>query len=372
MGSPRRDLLALVPLALLAGVACAPLRVGTAPVVASAPADGRFWPGETWERVAAPRELGWSPEKLAIARAQAATLHTAAVVVVVGGKVLDEWGQTATRYNLHSMRKSLLSALYGVHVRAGRVDLTRTLAQLGIDDNEPSLDAAEKQATVGDLLRARSGVYHPALYETAAMKAARPPRHSHPPGTFWYYNNWDFNALGTILERAARNSVFREFEERIALPTQMQDYRVEDGSYVTGPDSVYPAYPFRMSARDLARFGLLFLRHGAWRDRQLIPADWVAESTTAWSEVGSSGFAAGAGGYGYLWWVAVRGQHFPGVTLPEGSYSARGAGGHFVVVIPAYDLVLVHRVDTDVEGQAVSVTDFARLLELVLEAREGR
>ena len=76
--------------------------------------------------------------------------------------------------------------------------MSSTLAELGIDDNEPSLTDVEKRATVRDLLTARSGVYHPALYETPGMAAMRPLRGSHLPGTHWYYNNWDFNALGTI------------------------------------------------------------------------------------------------------------------------------------------------------------------------------
>ena len=63
----------------------------------------------------------------------------------------------------------------------GRIDLSATLESLGIDDNEPSLTAIEKKATLRDLIEARSGVYHSALYETPGMKAARPQRGSHAP-----------------------------------------------------------------------------------------------------------------------------------------------------------------------------------------------
>ncbi len=325
-----------------------------------------IYPGKTWQRIGSPEKLGWSTAKLKEARDYAATIHTAAVMIVTDGRVLDEWGETARRFNVHSIRKSFLSALYGIHVHEGRIDLALTMKQLGIDDNEPSLTETEKQATVGDLLKARSGIYHPALYETASMKAARPARFSHPPGTFWYYNNWDFNALGTIFERLTKTNIFHEFKARIADPIGMQDYRVEDGSYVTGPDSVYPAYPFRMTARDMARFGLLFLRNGLWKGKQVVPAAWVKESTTSYSDAG------GSGGYGYLWWVAVDGRHLPGVELPAGSYSARGAGGHYILVIPAYDLVIVHRVNTDIQGRSVSAAEFGRLVRLILEARIER
>jgi homoserine O-acetyltransferase/O-succinyltransferase len=321
------------------------------------------YPGAIWQHVADAGRAGWSAAALKSAREYAQTIPTAAVMIVSGGQVVDEWGDTATRYNVHSIRKSFLSAMYGIHVREGRIDLSRTLEQLGIDDNEPSLTATEKQAILHDVLKARSGVYHPALYETAGMKARRPARGSHAPGTFWYYNNWDFNVLGTVFERLTKTNLFVEFKNRIADPIGMEDYRIEDGTYVTGPDSVYPAYPFRMTARDMARFGLLFLHNGDWRGRQVVPADWVKESSTSYSDTGQ------AGGYGYLWWVAANGRHLPGVTLPEGTYSARGAGGHFILVIPAYDTVIVHRVNTDVPGRQVTDEQFGRLVKLILDAR---
>ncbi len=330
-----------------------------------APAQTAVYPGRVWDRVDDVGRAGWSADGLKSAREYSQTIATAAVMIVSGGRIVDVWGNPATRYNVHSIRKSLLSALYGIHVREGRINLALTLNTLGIDDNEPSLTAIEKTATLHDLIEARSGVYHPALYETRGMKAARPPRGSHAPGTFWYYNNWDFNVLGTVFERLTKTNIFVEFKHRIADLTGMEDYRIEDGTYVTGPDSVYPAYPFRMTARDMARFGLLFLRNGAWGGRQVVPADWVKESTSSYSAAGT------AGGYGYLWWVAVNGRHLPGVTVPDGTYSARGAGGHIILVVPAYDLVIVHRVNTDEPGREVTAQQFGRLVKLIFDARRA-
>ncbi len=331
-------------------------------VTISASAQG-VYPAREWSHVKNVARSGWSVEKLKAAHDYAGTIPTAAVMIVQGGRVVDEWGDTATRFNIHSIRKSFLSAMYGIHAADGCIDLTKTMEQLGIDDNEPSLTAVEKRATVHDLLKARSGVYHPALYETPGMKAARPARGSHEPGTFWYYNNWDFNVLGTLFERFTKTNIFREFKASIADPIGMQDFRIEDGTYVPGPDSVYPAYPFRMTARDMARFGLLFLHSGRWQGRQIVPAAWVADSVRPYSESGE------AGGYGYLWWVATGGKHLPGASLPDGSYSARGAGGHYILVVPAYDLVIVHRVNTDIRGNSVNGEQFGKLVQLILDAR---
>jgi CubicO group peptidase (beta-lactamase class C family) len=85
------------------------------------------------------------------------------------------------------------------------------------------------------------------------------------------------------------------------------------------------------------------------------------------------------GGYEYLWWMEYGGVHFPEATLP-GMYSARGAGGHYLLVVPSLDMVIVHRVDNDpptkdaktvIEvGQRplVSNAQFGHLVKLILAA----
>lgn len=342
-----------------------PMRSLSLLLLLAAPLAAQF-PGATWERLSDDdaRSAGWAREKLAAVREHAATQGTEAVVLVTRGKILEAWGAVGAKLNVHSIRKSYLSALYGIRVAEGRLKLEATMAELGIDDNPPALTELEQSATVRQLLQARSGVYHPALYETAGMKARRPARHSHAPGTLWYYNNWDFNALGTIYEQVCGAGIYEDFERLVARRIGMEDYLVTDGRYVTGEDSIHRAYPFRMSARDMARFGLLFLRGGRWNDEQIVPAAWVEESTRSWSDAGTSG------GYGYLWWIAEGGRHLPGVTLPAGSYSARGAGGHYILVIPRLDLVLVHRVNTDVEGRSMSAAAFGDLVRGILGAYE--
>jgi CubicO group peptidase (beta-lactamase class C family) len=201
------------------------------------------------------------------------------------------------------------------------------------------------------------------------MKATRPQRGSHAPGTFWYYNNWDFNALGTIFEQQTKTSIGKAFEQRIATPLGMEDFRAEDVYYVRGPESIHPAYPSHISSRDLARFGLLYLRRGRWGDQQIVPAAWVDKLSHSTESVGSyNGFEVG--GYEYLWRTETNGKHFPGVDLGGGSFSARGIGGHFVVVVPARNLVIVHRVDNgDDQRAVVNYEQFGHLLKLIFDAQ---
>ena len=325
------------------------------------------FPGKSWTVAASPEERGFSPAKLAEARAYSATIATAAVMVVHDGVVVSQWGDVARKFNTHSIRKSFLSVLYGAPVRNGVIRLDVTMAELGIDD-VAGLSDEEKKATVRDCLKARSGVYHPALYETEGMKKLKPARHSVRAGTHWYYNNWDFNVAGTIYEQTTGKKIFEAIGTEIAQPIGMEDYSPADGKYERGADSVHAAYPFRVTARDLARFGVLMLNRGAWAGRQVIDAAWVDESTRYHSDA----TLYSTDGYGYMWWVARDHNKFPhlhGVTLPEGTYSARGAGGHHVLIIPSYRLVIVHRVNTDGLGPRVNDAQFGRLVKLILDAR---
>lgn len=327
------------------------------------------YPGKHWTQAGKPEDRGWSSDGLAAAKAYADSIDTAAVVIVDDGIIVAQWGATATKFNVHSIRKSFLSGLYGIAVAKAQIDLNTTLEQLGIDDNEPSLTPEEKQARVIDLLKARSGIYHAALYESPGMKAEKPQRGSHPPRSFWSYNNWDFNALGTIYEKLTRDSIYHAWNVQIAQPIGMEDYDPKEQEYVTGPDSIHRAYPFRMSARDMARYGLLYLRGGRWRNAQIVPPQWVRDSTTAYS-VADGNARDGYSGYGYLWWVAVNGNHYPKVELPDGSFSAWGSGGHFIAVIPALNVVVVHRVNTDDPAKKVTLEQFGNLLRLILAAKK--
>ncbi|TXN44909.1 serine hydrolase [Methylobacterium sp. WL7] len=288
---------------------------------------------QTWT-LKEPKTSGWRNDTLSTL---ATDLHNEAVtafLVVQDGSIVGAWGDTSRKVNVASIRKSLLSALYGSLVADGKISLTQTLAELGIDD-EPALTVAEKRATVRDLLMSRSGVYHAAAYETADMRRKRPPRGSHAPGAFWYYNNWDFNALGSTYRQAAGETIFDGFAKRIAAPIGMEDFSASDGRSVGAPTSRHPAYRFDLTARDLARFGQLILDGGRWKDRPVIPASWVENSTSL-----HSGTDHDPLGYGYLWWILPEDRFGPGAAL------ASGYGGQKLAIIPAKHLVVVQLIVT--------------------------
>ena len=290
-----------------------------------------------------PEDVGYSSAQLENAKQFAEQSGYAAVMALYDGKVFFSWGNITYNYLCHSIRKPFLCSLIGIHKQLGNINLDLTLDQLGIDDIPPSLTTEEKQATVRQLLQSRSGVYHKAAAETEEMKNMRPPRGSHPPGTFFYYNNWDFNALGTIFEQETGTKIFEEFNNRIADPIGMEDFSVSNCYYQYEDSlSMHPAYSFRMSARDMARFGVLYQKNGNWKGNQIIPADWIAESTTTYSILDST---MGVG-YGYMWYTIPDGSGFAQLIGASGFYHT-GVGVHIVIILPELKLVLVERYDTD-------------------------
>ena len=288
-------------------------------------------------------------------------------MVVRGGTVVAAWGDVSRKLEIHSVRKSFVSALFGIAANRNEISLDKTLGQLGITDLTP-LTATEQGSRVRDLLAARSGVYLPAAYADASQDSERPARGSHAPNTFWFYNNWDFNTLGTIYERFVDSTLYKSLDTRIARPIGMEDYTPADGYLAYEPSSsIYPAHTMRMSARDLARFGQLFLQEGKWNGRQIVPRDWVSESTTSRSATGPANR-----GYGYLWWTLS--SMTPSPAYPEvdkrSMFYASGTGGQLILVIPSEDLVIIHRGDTD-HRRNVAGRDAWHIVELILEARTG-
>jgi CubicO group peptidase (beta-lactamase class C family) len=334
---------------------CAALWLGMAAAGATAASD-EVYPAAQWTEVD-PAAKGWSAERLRQADELARQLRSSAYLVVHEGVVVHRFGDIDRPLDVASVRKSLLSLLIGVQVGRGGLDLDRSLGELGIDD-KAGLTAEEKRATVRQLMQARSGVYLPAANETPDAARARPARGSHAPGTHWYYNNWDFNVLGTVYQRAAGRTVFEGFEAELARPLGFQDLQpAQHFRFNHVGATEHPAYMMWLSARDLARVGLLVSRQGRWEARQIVAPEWIAESTRAVTT-----FPPGVG-YGYMWW-----------SRPDfGNVWAEGSRGQFLLINAARDLVVVHRVGWGLfDGPGVDRDQFTGLYRRILAAAPWR
>lgn len=256
-----------------------------------------------------------------------------AFVALKGENEITRWGEADLPINTHSVRKSILSALYGIAESKGLINLDATLAELQIDEAATPLTPVERTATIRQLLMSRSGIYLEAAGETQGMRDGRPRRGQYRPGEFFYYNNWDFNVLGVIFEQQTKMTIGAALDAWIAKPTGMQSFRAAHVIYRNADRSQHRQFVIYMSAADLARLGTLYVQGGRWGGQQIIPATWVTESLRAHSSVKAP---RPFDGYGYLWWIDGK----------DGAAWADGWRGQYMIIDPARKLVVVSRNDT--------------------------
>jgi CubicO group peptidase (beta-lactamase class C family) len=294
-----------------------------------------------------------------------------------------EYGDVARTSKVASVRKSVLAMLYGRYVEGGQIDLDTTLKQIGLEDSTP-FTPQEESATLRHLLMARSGVYLPA--GNAELEKVMPARDAHSPGTYFQYQNWDFNAAGAAFEKLTGRDIYDALDADLARPLHMQDFdRSRQRKYDAAP-SRFPEYVMYLSTRDMARLGLLMLNRGNWNGAQLVPAPWVDEITTLVTPqdeikpVVSGPTFANRWGYGMLWWVwdapNVRGT----ATGPyQGAYTAMGAYGQYISVLPFLNVVIAHQVAFDDEaergGQPVTELvqpwEYDAIVSMIIAANTG-
>lgn len=319
-------------------------------------------PSDHWMKFKNPEDAGFTLSEIEEIKSRYSTSGSSALMIVYDGAIVLSLGEVSRKHLDQSMRKSYISALFGIFIDKGLIDLNETLASLGIDDISKLTDE-EKEATVEDLLTSRSGVYHKSAYSPANMIKNLPPRGSHKHGTFWYYNNWDFNTLAAIFEKKTSINVFEAFRENIAVPLQMEDFDITDTYFKYEPElSNYPAYLFRLSARDEARFGLLYLNNGNWNSKQVIPSSWISSSTAKVTDVDAN--TPGRGGYGYLWWTDVTGNKEP-------YFIANGANGQRIVVVPSRKLVIVNSTNSFDPTNVIHDVKIDNLIGLIILSQSG-
>jgi CubicO group peptidase (beta-lactamase class C family) len=353
------------------------LSIGTLAGQPAAPGPGVF-PGKDWQRIEKPETAGYSSARLAALKGWLQSLGTTAMMVSVGGQSLFEYGDLARLSYLASVRKSVLAILYGKYVENGTISLKKTLKELEFTD-VGGLMPQELEANVEHLLTARSGVYHPAS-NSGDDTASAPPRGSQRPGTYYLYNNWDFNAAGAAFEKMTGRDIYDALETDLARPIGMQDFdRSRQRKSGDTTRSQFLAYHIWLSTRDMARVGLLMLRDGNWAGQQVAPRDWVRRISSLVTPVNEMNppahRAQGTGlrwGYGYLWWVWDA-PNSPGPF--QGAYTGIGAGGQFITVLPQLDMVVAHKTDTSdplpnsKRSRSVSRTEYDSILRMLIAAR---
>jgi CubicO group peptidase (beta-lactamase class C family) len=313
----------------------APLR---ALVVAAAFGGGLLGPAaaQTWES-GDPEALGLDPRRLAegVERVSRAG-GVRCLLVARRGRLVEErcWGgaRPDRPHDVKSASKSLLSALVGIALDRGVLrDVDQAIAPL-LGEELPEEPGARTEITVRHLLTMTSG-----LESTSgagygrwvasgdwARYAVRRPLEA-PPGSRFAYSTGNTHLLGTVLARAAGESLLDFAARHLFGPLGVRVsawQRAPEGTHFGGNS-------LSLSPRALARFGQLYLDGGRIGERQLVPRGWIAESTRRHAV----GWPDRYGGYGYLWWVR------PDDRPP--AFAAVGYGGQFLYVVPELELLVV-------------------------------
>jgi CubicO group peptidase (beta-lactamase class C family) len=268
--------------------------------------------------------------------------ETHALLVVQGGRItFERYGEGFDAESTHhswSMAKSITQALTGLLVKDGKLDIAAPA------DVPAWAGDARRAITLDQLLRMSSGLkfiedYAPGggpsdviamLFQegkddVAAYAAAQPLEHA--PGTYWSYASGTTNIICRILARAldAYGPDFERFmRARLFEPLGIRSAKPRFDAAGTFIGS---SYCF-MSARDFARFGLLYLRDGVWEGNRLLPAGWVDYARTpTFQQAGVD-----SNRYGAQWWLDFGGP---------GSFSANGYDGQFIIIAPDRDLIIV-------------------------------
>lgn len=319
----------------------------------------------TWQ-VDTPETHNMDPQVFVSMHQALAGAPVYAVLTVKDGVIIDEYYQDGydenSAFAFHSSSKSVTSALLGIAIEEGYIG--------GVDDllsdylpQMAQMTNGKQNLTLRHLLTHTSGLE---WYEwgggTSNWNEFRSAENwvdyilgrnlVTQPGTVFNYSTGNTHLLAAAMESAIGSPLFDYAKEKLFDPIGMEHI-----SWGTDPQGIADGgNGVVMSARDAARFGQLFLDGGNWKGEQLIPADWVTESTS----IQNNGTGDGTGSYGFQWWA----RSFGGYD----TYYAFGAWGQYIFVVPELNLVTV----IASSGPQNSYTSRTYFTDYVLNAYTGQ
>jgi len=248
-------------------------------------------------------------------------------------------------HDMRSISKSVVGLLFGIVQEDGRLPALSTPV-VELYPGYPTLtsEPARRSITIEHLLTMSNGLeWHETaatygsfsndetrlFWDWAPIKFVLSRPVVAPAGQRFNYNGGNTAVIADLLERVAGTSLDRLARIRLFEPLGIADCEWMGDFW--GRPMAYAG--LRLKPRDLLKIGQMMLDHGRWQDRQIVPAEWVKESTRPHVATGR-----GAGtGYGYFWWTGD--IEWKGKTLPWSA--AVGNGGQRLFLVPALDVVVV-------------------------------
>jgi len=304
-------------------------------------------PGDDWQ-VSTPEAQGLDPMLVAELYYNAAKLERLyGLLVIKNGYLIAEGyfneGSVEQKARLQSATKSYTSALVGIALEQGYLSsVDQKMLDFFPEVAGQITDPRKEQITIRDMLQMRAGYpweeTDPALWEGLLSGYYLPLIEEFPliadPGTEFHYSNLTSNWLGIIVAQACGTDLKSYAEEHLFLPigAEVGDWGTDADGHNNGCGDLH------FTARDAAKFGLLYINDGEYEGNQIISADWVQDSLQtysedAWDNVGRFRDI----GYGYQWWSARAGEHHVNF--------AWGHGGQLIVLVDEFDMVIVVTAD---------------------------
>jgi CubicO group peptidase (beta-lactamase class C family) len=297
-----------------------------------------YWPTDQWRRHRPDRhdvDPGLSRTIEEIMAVQMPDV-TGIVVVRDGYVVLERYQGDYGRddpIKVRSVTKSVISALVGIAVdEGGFTSLEQTVGEVIPDRLPDGADPLAATVTLENLLTMTSGFawdistdYQRLIASDNWVNLTLSQPVVYEPGTFYAYNTGGSHLLSVMLAAATGQDTADFAQDRLFDPLG-----ISKPAWQRSPQGeISGGFGLELTPRDMAKIGYLYLNQGRWDDAQIVPADWVAASTTYQSAGDSTGGAA----YGYQWWVTDSSGY--------AAYFALGFGGQYIYVVPALDLVVV-------------------------------
>lgn len=307
------------------------------------------WPTKGWG-VSRPEDQGMDPVLLEQMLESAARENIHGVVVVRHGYIVAEgyWGPSSRDipHEVYSCTKSVTSALFGIALSKGLLSTIDQAAADFLPQWQSAADLQKRIITLRHLLTLTSGIewgewerwnaFGPTLdnmstrmyYSPDWVQFVLDQPMAGQPGQKFNYNSGAVHLLSAILNKAVGGDV-----QSFAARNLFAPMGIERPSWVTDPSGVpFGGSGLRLTARDMAKLGYLYLNGGVWDGKQLVPEDWVKQSTAKQA----SGYPE-IGGYGYLWWL----KDLSADARTYSSFFAMGFAGQYIYVVPDLDLVAV-------------------------------
>jgi CubicO group peptidase (beta-lactamase class C family) len=305
---------------------------------------------DDWE-VSTPAEQGLDPTLVAELYLDAGEMETLyALLVIKNGHLIAEGyfneGAVERKNLLQSATKSYTSALVGLALDWGCLtSVDQKMMEFFPEFADQVADHRTEEITIRHLLEMRAGYpweeSDPALWEALLSgdylhRTVELPLTA-DPGAEFNYSNLSSHFLGVIVARACDTDLRSFAQEHLFTPigAELGDWRQDRDGYYAGFGEIHT------TARDAAKFGLLYLSDGEYGGSQVVSADWVRESLESYSDdvwvtharLDRKGRYFSDLGYGYQWWSATVGDHHV-------DYAA-GHGGQYIVLLDHLDMVIV-------------------------------